>query len=169
MILKKALSLLETIKENKYSGKNLIDTENGIYECNCSGIILYILNQLGIRVAHKRAYEIFDYLKSSEHFVKIESFSKLKPGDLIIWKKNNIPKIGSSGHICILVNKLEGNRVRVFDCVKLKHDNDSRLENGIGLGDFELILKDDRPIGFVWSSLKRKTKLTEVLMVRAKN
>lgn len=169
MILDDAFHILENIVDNSYSSENYIEEQKGIYRTNCSGIIIHLLKKNGISLPFKKAYEYFDFFKNSD-YQKIERIDDLAPGDLIIWRKNNIPKKGTTGHMALCVGHIDKTSdrgtIRVFDCVKMKHDNDTRRENGIGLGDLVLLHEDGVANGFIWSSESSKTKYTEVLIIR---
>ncbi len=161
--------ILDNLRVNEYSNENIVDIEDGFWKCNCSGAILEVLKANGVVVPAQRAYEVFEYFKKSNYEI-IKNIDDLRKGDLIVWRKNVVPEKGSSGHLSIFLEKVEQTEsdisIRVFDCVKIIHDDDSRKENGIGTGILKILHKDLNPIGFVWSSVKKKTKLTEMLIVR---
>ena len=167
-LVNKIENLLSSLKETKYSGTFLAEEDNGIYHTNCSAIILHLLEKVGEKIPHRRAYEIYEYFKASDHYV-FDDINQLRPGDIIVWRKNVIPNTGDSGHVCIFMNLVEIKEreamIRIFDAARDPHDNDGR-ETGVGIGDLKLLHSSQKVKGFVWSSLLKKTKFTDIIFVR---
>jgi hypothetical protein len=157
---------LDNINENTFSSENFIDEDKGIFRVNCSGLAKYIFKKLGTSIESHKAFEIFDELKERS-FVDI---NELEAGDLIIWRKNNVPKTGSTGHMAIFLEEVSRDEnsmtVKVLDASKKMHDNDSRSEPGIGIGEFKIIRDGLKPKGFIWSKIDKKTKITEIIFVK---
>ena len=156
---------MTSMKFNKYSNECLIDEEKNIYYFNCASFVLYLLKKLGIVFESKRTCDLFEEFKNSKLLEEVFLYKDVKPGDMIIWRKDVVPKKGDSGHLAI-VKEIKGNRLVVIDCVKRFHDNDSRTKPGLGFGEIEIILEDNKAIGFKWLGHSKKTKLTKVSFYR---
>ncbi len=154
--------------KSKYSNIFNIDHENKTVASNCGGLFKYLLNKDGITLP-ERACEIYDFFKQSQH-LKILDIRKVQRGDIILWKKKVIPLSGDSGHLSIIDDviqiKTESALVRVYDSVKNIHQNDSRENSGLGHGEIELLLNGVVPCGFRWLGDNKKTKFTDILIVR---
>ncbi|EQC46952.1 hypothetical protein [Bacteriovorax sp. Seq25_V] len=166
-LLQEVIKYHQFYKTN-YSNKFRISLEEKILESNCVGYIRDFYERNGI-VLPVRACEIFENLKESSNFLKINSLDELLPGDLILWRKTLVPSSGDSGHICIFKELISKNRISVYDIAKDPHDNDTRSESGLGFGEIEILLDDScHPCGFKWLGDSKKTKFTEILLVRYK-
>jgi hypothetical protein len=156
---------LSELRVNEYSSDHEVSAE--LCRTNCSKIIQHIFKSINIDFPQGKAFEVFKELKDSKGFEVFNEIEKLSAGDVIIWRKSEVPAKGSTGHISICMEVLKDGWVRVFDATKTLHDNDSRQGPGVGLGDIKLIIENGVAKGFVWSSEKKKTKYCEVLFARA--
>ena len=163
MLLKVIQNIQSQIKSNQYSRTPFVDESQGIYHFDCTGFVAYVLKRCNINIQSTRASDLFDEL--DDLMIPIKSFRDVSCGDVIIWKKNNIPKHGDSGHVGI-VKEVCGSRLTIYDCVKSIHDNDSRIDSGIGHGDIEILLDNDQAVGFKWLGSSKKTKYTLIKFFR---
>jgi hypothetical protein len=151
---------------------------SGDYFCDCSSYINSILiildtsfyDSLKGNLRRLKASDYFDLATKSEYINSHCSIDKLIAGEVLVWKKQNIPKSGDTGHMAIVmsppVKEREGLwRVEVSDCSKMLHDNDSRELSGVGKGEMFLITSDKKIIGYIWSSKRSKNKLCDVLCI----
>jgi len=159
-------SLIKNLKTNEFSSENSIDEQRGIYKVNCSGLVKYLCSKSKFKIYAHKAYEIFEELKPRSY----QDIDKLERGDLILWRKNNVPKSGSTGHMAVFLTEVKRDEtsitVKVLDASKRPHDNDSRSMSGVGIGEFKLIREKSKPIGFIWSKIDKKTKFTEIIFVK---
>lgn len=157
--------VLINLEINEFSTANIIDIQNKTFKTNCSGIIKYLLNKCDRKLASSKAYEIFEELKP----IAFSNVDSLRPGDIIMWRKNNIPQKGSTGHLAVFLEEISKDKdsitVKVFDSSKRPHDNDSRSSSGIGIGCMRILTEEGRATGFIWSKVEKKTKFTEILFV----
>lgn len=158
--------ILKNMNVNEFSSQNIINEDAGEYRVNCSGLIKYLLKKNGRDLNGEKAFQIYDELLPHS----FNNIQKLEPGDLILWKKNVVPNKGSTGHAAVflsLVKKEEdGIIIRVFDASKIPHENDSRSEAGIGVGEMKILTDDSEAKGFVWSKVEKKTKFTQIIFVK---
>lgn len=163
MLLNKVHDILNTMKSHEYSNHSFVDEKNGIYRFNCASFILYLLSLVGLQLDSKRACDL--YVELDNYGMRIFELNDIEPGDIVIWKKNVIPKRGDSGHVAI-VNDIQENRLQVIDCVKELHDQDTRVSPGIGMGWIELLCKENEIAGFRWLGNSIKTKYTDIKIIR---
>ncbi len=169
MLLSRAKSFMTACISCEYSRSTYTDEVGQIYRFNCLTFIKFLLSKEGISLTSNRACEMYDELDQSSNFQRVKSFSEIKPGDIIMWKKDIIPRSGDSGHVAI-IHSVSLPFVRVIDCVKEAHFNDSRKLTGsaVGEGDIKIILDESKCVakGFVWSDSRKKTKFTKIKFFR---
>ena len=125
---------------------------------NCFSVIK---DKLDFVLDYSRVFELFDFL-DGKACVKYR-YSELAVGDIILWRKNIVPRKGDSGHIAIITELMEDGWIRVYDYSKQPHSNESCIRPGTGIGTMKLILDGDEINGFIWSKENKKTKRTKVL------
>lgn len=185
-ISKKLEELLPNIKKTSYSHKTQIDEKNGVYNTDCSGLACFLLKKthpevykkLSFDKKHKRprAVDFFNAIyegKENNGWKKISSMENAEPGDFIVWKYPARKK-GNTGHLIIVMSKpVKLNKpiyeVRICDSSNSRHAKDTRKkdQNGIGIGTMWFAVdKDGKPNAFYWSSPKRKTSTTPIVIGR---
>lgn len=155
-----------------------INLNSKVLKCNCSSIFNHYFEQHFFSVYNKwkalnnkslKAKDYFFVMESGLHFKKIETIDFLKKYDFMCWKKMNPPKNGDTGHVvCVLDWKIISDDkvvITVFDCTKTPHSSDERSQ-ACGVGEMILIVQNKIPIGYQWSNLVKKNKLTKIVMAR---
>jgi hypothetical protein len=150
-----AVRILEGIKRTEYKHRTEIDEEKGVYLCDCSGLVGYVLNRtvgkedgsgaLGDGRKRPRAmdYEKFFAATSAEpseksRWQRVERLADARPGDVIAWRHEK-PRPGNTGHV-VLVDQApveeEDGLVRLvyIDSTTLQQDGDSRPDGVTGVG-----------------------------------
>lgn len=151
---------------------------NGHYECDCSGLINSLLfmcsKDLYIKIkGDLEALKAVDYFNiATDSSLPInwhQRIDLLCGGECLVWRKQQIPKSGDSGHIAIVLDRPKEVKkglwsVKVFDCSKIPHDEDSRQNEatGIGVGTMFLLVRDNIIEGYIWSSELKKNKRIEI-------
>ena len=174
----------KNIRETSFSREPYINQSLGIYHLDCSSFLSLILKELSEaalidiqsqftnKIKAKDFFDIFQKINNfGEYKISKEKIENVESGDILIWRKVNPPKSGDTGHIIIIKNIIEVRsnyiKVTVFDCTKLKHDNDTRSENGgVGHGEMKILIKNKDVTGYVWSKENHKNKLTHILHIR---
>jgi hypothetical protein len=126
-----ATRILKSIKTTKYQHRTEMDEEKGMYRCDCSGLVGYILNRSvgadgsgALGDGRKRPLAM-DYEKffaaaptkapsphplpgggrqgegSKARWQRIERLVDARPGDVIAWRKEK-PRPGNTGHVVIV-------------------------------------------------------------------
>lgn len=178
VFLKSIQIIKNTMSETGFLRGGLFDSYCGKYLCDCSSLVSSILKienkELFLKISKGRdnlkSFEYFDFAKREGSYVR--SIYDVRPGDILCWKKDHIPKSGDSGHMAIVISTpvMESQnlfRVRVFDSSKTPHSSDSRMNGGVGEGDlFVQINEDSTIIGVKWSLELSKVKRTDILSIR---
>ncbi|WP_146394879.1 PASTA domain-containing protein [Planctomycetes bacterium CA13] len=160
------------MKTSNYQHKTDIDETTGRFKCDCSGLMGYALRRefpehyLALRgdLAPWKSrplaatfYETFDRAgeKGDGLWMKIRRMKDAVPGDLIAWRKPNLERGRSTGHVCMILSvKIEPDgrfRVRVLDSTDKSRVNDTRTDGRTGLGSGEMWFEADhegRPIAY---------------------
>ncbi|MCG8599618.1 MAG: hypothetical protein MI807_05710 [Verrucomicrobiales bacterium] len=177
-------ALLNDLKQSTYQGRTEIDEKRGIWNCDCSGLMSYMLRNhfpeayltLDGEEAPWRSrplavtfYESFLAAGNSDHsigpWMRIRRFEDALPGDVLAWRKDGIVKGKSTGHVLMIasspVQEEDGRfRVRVIDSTRGIHANDTRPEGsfGVGAGDMWFTVDEDgEPDGFYVSDTASKS------------
>ncbi|OUR96687.1 hypothetical protein A9Q84_10110 [Halobacteriovorax marinus] len=153
---------------------------SGKYFCDCSSYINSLIKlidpllytELLNERERLRACDYFDLAKNKNSSIAYhQSIDKVVVGEILVWKKTNIPKSGDSGHMAIVLSVpeeiAEGRyKLLVSDCSKILHDMDSRVDGGVGSGVLTLLVDAKKCItGYIWSSERAKNKVTDVLCI----
>jgi len=175
-ILGEACRILANAKTSQYSHRTKVDEENGSYALDCSGLAVLILKRVAPEQlanvprngkSRPRAVEFHTAIaaapsdeKGAKGWRRIEKLVDARPGDFIVWRKEEIKTGDSTGHV-VLVNQApvedEGGRLRVvvIDSTGSGHADDTRGdgENGVGRGTMWFDMDAaGRPVAYRWKS-----------------
>ena len=152
----RAEKFLSGMRETNYQHRTEIDEAAGIYRCDCSGMIVYLIKHdfptshaslSGEEAPWKKRplavtfYETFRRAEK-EKVVGWEAISKLaeaKPGDILVWRKDKLVRGSSTGHVLIIasepIEESDGRlRVEVIDSTRKIHAEDTREKGTDGVG-----------------------------------
>ncbi|TWU56466.1 hypothetical protein Poly51_23770 [Rubripirellula tenax] len=159
-------SLLTSLKQTQYQHTTEIDETDGSVQCDCSGLVGYMLRQtypeayVSLRGEEapwrKRPLSVTYYESfvsaeenSGGYWQRVTKLTDAVPGDILAWRKTDVKAGSTTGHTCTIAGKPElvGDamlRVRLIDSTRSPHENDSRSEgkNGMGAG-FKTFLVDE--------------------------
>jgi hypothetical protein len=148
-------NILTNLHSSHYSHRTKVDTEEGVYELDCSGLGCLLLKkaapvslkQLPIEKGYRRARAVSFYSAFTNAtelpnapWQRIPRLADAQPGDFIAWRKWTIPPHKTTGHVMVVMSKplqeADGSlRVTVFDSTSSPHAQDSRTNStGIGTG-----------------------------------
>ncbi|GEM_PF-6292567 len=178
IFFKSIKTIKNSLSKTEFLRGGTFQSYSGEYFCDCSSLISSILkienkelfSSMSKGKDNLKSNEYFDYAKSREIYTRY--IHEIKVGDILCWKKDNVPKSGDSGHMAIVMSAptVESKnffKVRVFDSSKTPHSSDSRTQTGVGEGDLFLQTDDDSCIiGVRWSLELSKVKRTEVIAIR---
>jgi len=179
-ILELTKNLLMDVRTTGFSRGEEFSSPSGRYFCDCSSYINSILKMINPRLYNLllegdkrlKACDYFDLAINDHRSVSYHQFIyRLEVGEILVWKKSNIPKSGDTGHMAIVLShpvEVEKGRYKVLvsDCSKLLHDRDSRKDSGVGSGELVLITNIEGLItGYIWSKDRPKNKITDVLCI----
>lgn len=154
--------ILSNVVETRYQHTTDIQPDTGIYYCDCSGYVSYVLQQIApkhLQAIPKesnwdrpRAFKYYQYFASlasnaSGGWHPIHHLMDSLPGDILAWEETTVdppPPNMDTGHVLILAEepKLLDNgvmSVAVYDSSDVLHFEDSRdqdgeFESGVGAG-----------------------------------
>jgi hypothetical protein len=179
-LVTRARQVLATVKTSTYQHPTDIDASAGRYNCDCSGLIDYLLLQdlplhyksipFPKSVKRPRAVEFYQAFIAAppapaqptpgQLWQHVETITQARTGDLLAWRKDPLPEKGSTGHIVlfdstpkpIAENLYE---IIVIDSTSLPHHDDTRPANVTGVGRGTIYIKTDaqgHPIGYASKS-----------------
>jgi hypothetical protein len=190
-VVAEARRILANAKTSQYSHKTKVDEENGSYALDCSGLASLILKRVVPEQlasvpkngkSHPRAVEFHTAFaaaptseKGAKGWRRIEKLMDARPGDIIVWRKEEIKPGDSTGHV-MLVDAApvedKGGRVRVviIDSTGSGHADDTRSdgESGVGRGTlwFDVDV-DGRPTAYRWKSRNGSAHEVPIVVGRA--
>jgi hypothetical protein len=152
-------SLFTSLKQTQYQHTTEIDEAIGSVNCDCSGLVGFVLRQTcpeayvslrGNEAPWRKRpvsvtfYETFVLAEETAggHWQRVSKFMDAVPGDVVAWRKKDLKEGSTTGHTCTIAGKPEmiGDglvRVRIIDSTRSPHENDTRSEGekGMGAGD----------------------------------
>jgi hypothetical protein len=160
-LVTRARQVLATVKTSTYQHPTDIDASAGRYNCDCSGLIDYLLLQdLPLHYKSIPAPPAPAQPTPGQLWQHVETITQARTGDLLAWRKDPLPEKGSTGHIVlfdstpkpIAENLYE---IIVIDSTSLPHHDDTRPANVTGVGRGTIYIKTDaqgHPIGYASKS-----------------
>jgi hypothetical protein len=172
-VVARAHQILSTMKPTLYQHATDNDAAAGQYNCDCSGLVSYMLRKelpehykaiaYAARLRHPRAIEFSKSFaaapaepKSSDLWQHVERVTDARPGDLWAWHKDPLPATGSTGHIVLFDSTprqvaAEVYEITVIDSTTKPHRDDTRKADETGVGRGTIYLQVDaqgHPIGY---------------------
>lgn len=168
--VERTLKLVEYIDENLqrgiYQATTQIDLDQGLFQCDCSGMVDWILSgsapqalketEAVMKKGHGRpvvatyvaTLKKIPYDKPSAGWQHVQKIADAKPGDIIAWPTPDWYPSEATGHMGIVVGEPEavpgGYLIRIADSTSYPHGEDTRREgSGFGYGTI-LITVDDQ-------------------------
>lgn len=183
--------MLVSMKSSKYQHRTDIDVPKGRLNCDCSGLLGYALSTsfpeafLALkgdlapwksRPLAATFYETFDRVgvKGDGFWKKIPRLADARPGDLIAWRRPQLKKGKSTGHVCMVaglpVVEADGRiRLRVVDSTDRPRTNDTRAAGQSGLGAGEMWFEVDDsglPVAFVPGNGRKRNDTNPIAIGR---
>jgi hypothetical protein len=159
-----AVRILQSIRTTKYQHRTEIDEKKGVYLCDCSGLVGYVLNNsvgkdgsgaLGdgrkrpLAMDYERFFAAAPAKRAkTERWQRIEKLADARPGDIIAWR-HEVPKPGNTGHVVIVHERpvMEDDgliRVVHIDSTTRQQVDDSRPDGTNGVGRATMWFKVDK-------------------------
>jgi hypothetical protein len=190
-----AVRILESVKTTTYQHRTEMDEEKGVYLCDCSGFVGYVLNRTvgndgtGALGNGKKRPLAMDYEKFfakaptkapspkddvTARWLRIERLADARPGDIIAWR-HEVPKPGNTGHVVIVAERpvLEEDglvRVVMIDSTTRPQVGDTRPKgtSGVGRGTMWFKIDDEgRPVAHLRGSRDAEPKAEAISIGRA--
>jgi hypothetical protein len=172
-IVIRAHQILNTMKMTVYQHVTDIDPAAGQYNCDCSGLVSFLLKKelpqhykaitYPSRLKHPRAIEFAKNFaaapadpKPTDLWQHIQRVADARPGDLWAWHKDPLPETGSTGHIVLFDSTPrqvapDVYEITVIDSTTKAHHDDTRKPDETGVGRGTMYLQTDaqgHPIGY---------------------
>jgi hypothetical protein len=185
------MRILTCIQKTGYKHATQIDETKGVYFCDCSGFVGYVLNRTvgkddrkgpfhdGRKRPTAMEYEKFFAAAPSKtggngRWQQIDRLADARPGDVIAWR-HDVPKPGNTGHVVIVDDRpvLEQDglvRVAVIDSTTLPSNDLTGDKGKSGIGRRTMwftIGKEGQPLGYVRGSRAAKAKIESISIGRA--
>ena len=165
-VLREAQRNLANCKLTTYQHTTEIDEAHGSYKCDCSAFVSHVLSKVSPAALaavesrskkHPLAVDYYEHFaaaplagdaKAEGEFRRIPKLADAEPGDIIAWRKAEVVKGETTGHVMVLAAKpaREANgefRIVVIDSTGKIHADDTRKEGETGLGRGTLWVKVD--------------------------
>jgi hypothetical protein len=190
-VFDEATRILNGIKVTKYKHETDIDEAKGVYYCDCSGFVGYVLKQTvakddpqGPLSNGKKRPTAMEFEKAfaaapataedGGHWQKVERLMDARPGDVIAWR-HEVPKPGNTGHVVIVGERPTTDddglvRVVVIDSTTKPQVDDTRAAGTSGIGRGSMWFKVDesgKPVSYLRGSKKAEPKSEAISIGRA--
>ena len=152
-IAEQAEFVVNNLQETRYQHTEHIDVDLGVYDCDCNGLVAFILERAAPDHYAKipketdqprpRAFKYYEFFSSlvpdaTGGWHKIDLMQDVRRGDIIAWRFAEIEPGHDTGHVLFAaetpVTDDSGNfSVRVYDSAAQPHFDDTR---GKGEGKF---------------------------------
>jgi len=187
-----ATRILNSIRTTKYKHSTEIDEKKGVYLCDCSGFVGYVLNRsvgedgTGALGDGRKRPLAMDYEKffaaapvktgkdKAARWQRVVHLADARPGDVIAWRHEK-PMPGNTGHVVIVDQRpiLENDglvRVVFIDSTTRPQVDDTRPKGTSGIGRGSMWFKIDdqgRPIAHIRGSRTAEPKAESISIGRA--
>jgi hypothetical protein len=190
-VFDEATRILNGIKVTKYKHETDIDEAKGVYYCDCSGFVGYVLKQTvakddpqGPLSNGKKRPTAMEFEKAfaaspakaedGGHWQKVERLMDARPGDVIAWR-HEVPKPGNTGHVVIVGERPTTDddglvRVVVIDSTTKPQVDDTRAAGTSGIGRGSMWFKVDdsgKAVSYLRGSKKAEPKSEAISIGRA--
>lgn len=149
---------------SEYCHSNYIDDINGkkFFHMDCSGFVNWCMAQMGYKralVELRKFLRQHDFIKINRFYCRDFAFIHEHQNEFKYWRFSDIPTPGNilvvvfpdgNGH-CMFIDKIIKKtktkiQLRIIDSTRYAHKNDTRPngKTGIGIGDIEIILDNNR-------------------------
>lgn len=171
-IVKFVNKTIETLRYSAYKmGGSRFDTSRGVYIVDCSNYVdqilqaasphayLSLVNSTGsVTPNTQQYYDFFSELSDDPYWDKINDVSKLRAGDIIVFRYKKNRRSAMRGHVMVVMDKplraANTYLVRVADSAPSGHSHDTRPAHVSGIGIGTLLLKvnpkNGRPAAYAW-------------------
>ena len=172
-----AETLVDTLTQTDYRHRDRIDAAAGVYICDCSGFVGYVLGQtaeshFGLVLketgrSRPRAFSYYDYFasltpESGPDWRRVDFLADARRGDIVAWRFPTIEKGRDTGHVVFLAETptLDASGAfyvaRVYDSAAKAHFDDTRPspkgDTGVGSGVLRFKLDGaGRPIAYLFA------------------
>jgi hypothetical protein len=153
--------IVNNVQQTDYQHKDNIDVDRGIYDCDCSGFVSYVLQRAApghyemipkeAAQPRPRAFKYYEFLHScglepNNGWRQIELLARARRGDIIAWRFPVIEPHKDTGHVLFVAEApAEADSgvfaVRVYDSAAQPHFDDARgkkkegsFPTGVGSG-----------------------------------
>ena len=176
-MLNSANAILESVKQTTYQHITEIVPDQGILNCDCSGFVSFIVEQVAPRhyamipkeadEDRPRAFMYHDFfaglMGSANGWTRISRVADMQPGDILAWRFSEIQTGHDTGHVMIIRSVSTGPQagqynVQVDDSAAMAHFHDTRgnglgqFPTGVGSGTITLQTDaTDAPAGFLFA------------------
>jgi len=171
VIASQAEFIVNNFTETEYTHDENIDVDTGVYDCDCSEFVGFVLGEVApdhyaliANTAPPPRPLAFDYYtffskltpESTGGWSRIDALRDARRGDPVAWRAPEIEPKHNTGHCFFLAETPVANdsgsfAVRVYDSAAAPHFDDTRAdgETGVGTGfiNFE-VDGEGRPVAF---------------------
>lgn len=161
MPLSSILREISQLPNQNFSRERLLSLENKYLATDCSGVIHCLKEIIPIQNPFPESFKASDIFEFCLEAGAKKNIFDLRKNDLIVWRKQNIPSSGDTGHVCILMGrpvKRDENHwsVQIFEV--------SKEASGSTIREIILVTeKDGVLMGVQWHPSKKKVKRTKII------
>ena len=174
-VASRAESIVDNLQETHYTHVEHIDVAAGVYDCDCSGFVGFVLQEVAPThyglipfdgsEPRPRAFEYYDFFssltpESTGGWHQIDFLRDARRGDIMAWRLPEIQKGHDTGHVFFVAETpamIDPGTfaVRVYDSARIPHYDDTRGNeagepaSGVGTGFINFKVDDaGRPARF---------------------
>jgi|GEM_PF-579473 hypothetical protein len=167
--------IVNNLKQTDYTYTENIDVDSGVYDCDCSGFVGFVLERAApdhyaiipkeANQLRPRAFEYYDFFssltpESTGGWRQINFLCDARRGDIIAWRFAEIEEGHDTGHVFFAAETpviIDSGifAIRVYDSAAEPHFDDTRgnedgeFESGVGSGFINFTVDDSgRPVAF---------------------
>lgn len=189
--IRRIRELAANLKSTSYQHTTEIDLASGEFKCDCSGFVGFFVRKTFPESHRSLQGEEAPWRKrplavtfhetivrsgreKGAGWTEVQKIFEARPGDIIAWRKDEVVRGESTGHVVFVVEKpvreLDGRyRVRVLDSTSRIHADDTRAPDGDGVGEGTMWFQVDgdfKPTGYFVDERKRLGKSTQIAIGR---
>jgi hypothetical protein len=174
-IASQAAFIVNNLQQTDYTHIENIDPDLGIYDCDCSGFVGFVLEDIApdyyamipkeVNQLRARAFEYYDFFISlttepTSNWQPLFFLRDVRPGDVIAWRFVEIETGHDTGHVLFVAEApviIDDDifAIRVYDSAADSHSHDTRGNNegefksGVGSGIINFKVDDTgKPVEF---------------------
>ncbi|MFH0901882.1 MAG: hypothetical protein V2A73_14730 [Pseudomonadota bacterium] len=185
--------VLNALTYTYYSSLDYWDPVRGVYKVVCAGYLNHLFDEALasqydwiLDYYDKTKLGVWDYYSffrsipvggTKGGWIRLGSFASIRPGDVLVWRKNDAESSSAWGHAVVVVGMPvrdyrwpNAYSIRVSDSTSTPHSDDNRCSSCSGVGAGVMLFKVNpdtgRPYALAWTSKGYWNSEVSIVMAR---